>query len=74
MLKTTPSILAKSSYTRPNENDLNTNNSGSIGGKGIKNLSIIKNLTKSKNLDFIKTKTSGADFLTPRAKEAFIHL
>lgn len=45
-----------------------------VGDGDTKNLSNIEKLAKSKKLDFAKPKTFKADFLTPGAKEAFIHL
>lgn len=50
------------------------NSGGSIDNKGIKNLSIIKQLVKSKNLDFTKAQPFKADFLTFGARKTFIHL
>lgn len=44
------------------------------GGEGIQNLSNVKQLTRSKKLDFIKAKPSGADFLIAKAKETFIYV
>ncbi len=47
--------------------------SGTSGGRSIKNLSNAVKSAKSKKPNFAKT-NSGTNFLTPRAKEAFIHL
>ncbi len=46
---------------------------GAGGGGSIKNLSTVAKSAKSKKPNFTKA-NSGTDFLTPGAKEAFIHL
>ncbi len=46
---------------------------GAGGGGSIKNLSTVAKSAKSKKPNFAKA-NSGTDFLTPGAKEAFIHL
>ncbi len=43
-------------------------------GSGIKNLSTVVKLAKSKKLDFAKAKPLWTDFLTSGAKKTFIHL
>ena len=43
-------------------------------GRSIKNLSITVKLTKPKKSDSAKNNSSRTDFLTPKAKKAFIHL
>ncbi len=82
MLKTTPSASTRLDYTRPNENGLDKESGGRVGDKvhgrvdggGIKNLSNIEKLAKSKKLDFVKTKLFKEDFLTFETKKAFIYL
>ena len=50
-----------------------TDSSGSVD-RDIKNLSFVVKSAKSKKLIFTKANSSGTDFLTIGAKEAFIHL
>ncbi len=71
MLKTTLSASARLGYTRLDKSGLSSND---ISGRGIKNLSTVEKLAKSKKLDFAKVKSSGADFLTFRAKKVFIDI
>lgn len=44
------------------------------GDRSIKTLSNMEKSTKSQKVDFAKAKLFGADFLTSRAKKAFIYL
>ncbi len=78
MLRTTNKLTRdetqNSQATKNEENEDAAASAGDIGGdKSIKNLSIVVKSAKSKKPNFIKA-NSGTDFLTPGAKEAFIHL
>ncbi len=74
MLKTTPLASSRPSCTQLYKNRLVTDSGGGVGGEGIKNLSIVEKLVKSKKLDFAKVKSSGADFHIFRPKKAFLYL
>ncbi len=58
--------------SKKNQGTLSGGDSGSVDGD-IKNLSFVVKLAKSKKPNFTKA-NSRTDFLTPGAKEAFIHL
>lgn len=70
----TPSALVQPNYIKLDKNRLNTNGGGSVIDRDIQNVSTIEKLTKSKKLDFIKTKSSQTDFFTFKTREAFIYL
>lgn len=82
MLKTTALTLARLVCTNSDENELNMDSNGGVGSKiggeigdkSIKNLSNVEKLAKSTKIDFTKTKSSRADFLTLGAKKTFIYL
>ncbi len=80
MLQTTDkSIGNKPQSTQARYQDVPGAASGADGGRSIENLSTVTKLTKSKKSDlpkasYAKVNSSGTDFLTPKAKKAFIHL
>ncbi len=67
---------ALNTLTKANKNNQDIANG--IGGEGvdrdIKNLSSVIKSAKPKKANFANTNYSGTDFLTSRAREAFIHL
>lgn len=52
MLETTPSASARYIHTRSDKNGLDTDGDSNASNGGIKNLSTIEKLAKSKKLDF----------------------
>ncbi len=83
---TNNSIEDEAQSTQAENQDAPSPASKTDNGGSIKNLSIVANLAKSKKSKLIKSKKSDlpkanfakdnfrTDFLTPKAKKAFIHL